>query len=106
MDKNPADITDAAYINDVNLTPASTPVKARAEDEPQSTVPDDKTPAKPSVDREGKLVFSPSELNQAGEDKEYFHPDKGHKFDAPKDANDHALTPDVEVTPDNDIKRI
>lgn len=56
--------------------------------------------------REGKLVFSPNELNQAGEDKEYFHPEKDHKFDAPKDANSHALTPDVEVTPDNKIKPI
>ncbi len=54
----------------------------------------------------GKRVFSPHELNQSGEDKEYFHPDKGHKFDAPKDANDHALTPDIEVTPDNKVKRI
>jgi hypothetical protein len=56
--------------------------------------------------QEGKLVFSPNELNQAGEDKEYFHPEKDHKFDAPKDANKHALTPDVEVTPDNKIKPI
>jgi hypothetical protein len=51
-------------------------------------------------------VFSPNELNQAGEDKEYFHPEKDHRFDAPEDANSHALTPDVEVAPDNKIKPI
>ena len=65
----------------------------------------DKTPA---IDEThvGKKVFSPNELNQAGEDKEYFHPDGGRKFDAPNDANEHALTPDVEVTPDNKVKPI
>ncbi|EGF92940.1 hypothetical protein ABI_13790 [Asticcacaulis biprosthecium C19] len=59
-----------------------------------------------AVTYEGKKVFSPHELNQAGEDKEYFHPDKDHKFDAPKDANDHALTPDIEVKPDNTVGRV
>ena len=59
-----------------------------------------------AVTYEGKKVFSPHELNQSGEDKEYFHPDKAHKFQAPKDANDHALTPDIEVTPDNKVKQI
>lgn len=59
-----------------------------------------------SQSREGKKVFTPNELNQAGEDKEYFPPEKGRRFDAPKDANKHALTPDVEVTPDNKIKPI
>lgn len=54
----------------------------------------------------GKKVFSPNELNQAGEDKEYFHPDSGHRFNAPKDANDHALKPDVEVTTDNKVKPV
>jgi hypothetical protein len=65
----------------------------------------DKT-QKPEDARVGKKVFSPNELNQAGEDKEYFHPDGGHKFNAPKDANHHAVTPDVEVTPDNRIKPV
>lgn len=62
----------------------------------------------PAVDEThvGKKVFSPNELNQAGEDKEYFHPDGGRKFDAPKDANAHALTPDVEVTPGNKVRQI
>ncbi|ESQ75957.1 hypothetical protein [Asticcacaulis sp. AC402] len=58
------------------------------------------------VTYEGKTVFSAHELNQAGEDKEYFPPDKDHRFDAPKDANDHALTPDVEVKPDNTIGKV
>ena len=52
----------------------------------------------------GKTVFSPGELNNAGEDKEYFHPKNDHRFKVPQDANDHALTPDVEVSPDNKIK--
>ena len=65
----------------------------------------DKT-KKPEDDRFGKKVFSPNELNQAGEDKEYFHPDGGHKFHAPKDANQHAIKPDVEVTPDNKVRPV
>ncbi|CAM3342399.1 hypothetical protein [Asticcacaulis taihuensis] len=65
----------------------------------------DKT-QKPEDDRFGKKVFSPNELNQAGEDKEYFHPDGGHKFHAPKDANQHAIKPDVEVTPDNKVRPV
>ncbi len=48
---------------------------------------------------EGKRVFSPNELNQAGEDKEYFHPKDGHKFSVPSDATHHDLTPDVVLTP-------
>lgn len=75
------------------------PDEARAEDDPQATQTAEDS-------REGKLVFKPNELNQSGEDKEYFHPKDGHKFHAPKDANDHALKPDVEVTPDNTIKTI
>lgn len=98
------------------------PDEARAGDDPQATAaadvaadtgntiqaPDtsDEPNAVDAVTYVGKRVFSPHELNQSGEDKEYFHPDKGHKFDAPKDANDHALTPDIEVTPDNTIKKI
>ncbi|WP_303829515.1 hypothetical protein [Asticcacaulis taihuensis] len=65
----------------------------------------DKT-QKPEEDRFGKKVFSPNELNQAGEDKEYFHPDGGHKFHAPKDANQHAIKPDVEVTPENKVRPV
>lgn len=54
--------------------------------------------------REGRKVFSPAELNQAGEDKEYFHPKNDHKLNVPKDANQHALKPDVEVAPGNTVK--
>jgi len=50
---------------------------------------------------EGQLVFSPEELNQSGEDKEYFHPKDHHRFAVPKDANSHALKPDLEMSPDN-----
>lgn len=55
---------------------------------------------------EGKKVFKANELNQAGEDKEYFPPKDDHKFKVPQDANHHALTPDVEVAPGNTIKPI
>ena len=48
---------------------------------------------------EGKLVFRPNELNQAGEDKEYFHPKDDHHFKVPTDAQHHDLTPDVVLTP-------
>jgi len=48
---------------------------------------------------EGKKVFRPNELNQAGEDKEYFHPDDNHRFRVPNDAQHHALKPDVTLTP-------
>lgn len=54
----------------------------------------------------GKKVFKPGELNNAGEDKEYFHPKKDHHFDTPQDANNHALTPDVEVAPGNTVKTV
>jgi len=50
---------------------------------------------------EGKLVFKPNELNQAGEDKEYFHPEEDHKFRVPDDAQHHALKPDLTLTPGN-----
>ncbi|HVZ30099.1 MAG TPA: hypothetical protein VG839_06865 [Asticcacaulis sp.] len=71
------------------------PDEARAEDDPQAT-------EAPS----GRYVFKPHELNQSGEDKEYFPPKKDHKFDAPTSANEHALRPDFEVTPDNKMKVI
>jgi hypothetical protein len=78
------------------LIAAGTLPRAKAEDDAQAT----------TEPQEGRRVFSPHELNQSGEDKEYFHPDKDHKFDAPKDANAHAITPDIEVTPDNKMKVI
>jgi hypothetical protein len=69
-----------------------------------------KTPAEKgpqgAADHVGKKVFSPGELNQSGEDKDYFHPDNDHQFEVPKDANNHALTPDVEVTPDNRVEEV
>ena len=48
---------------------------------------------------EGKRVFRANELNQAGEDKEYFHPKDDHQFKVPTDAQHHDLTPDVVLTP-------
>jgi len=48
---------------------------------------------------EGKKVFSPNELNQSGEDKEYFPPKEDHQFHAPNDANQHALKPSLDMRP-------
>ena len=70
--------------------------------------PEPAEPARDETDKdvpphEGKKIFRPHELNQAGEDKEYFPPDKDHRFAVPKDANSHALKPDVEVAPGNTV---
>ncbi len=54
----------------------------------------------------GQKVFTPDQLNQAGEDKEYFHPKDDRKFNVPEDANNNALTPDIEITPDGTFKPI
>ena len=54
----------------------------------------------------GKTVFKPGELNQSGEDKEYFHPKDDHHYNVPADANNHALTPDVEVKPGNRVEEV
>ncbi len=71
---------------------------------------DTKTPAEKgpagAARHVGKKVFSPGELNQSGEDKEYFHPKNDHAYDVPADANNHAMTPDVEVAPGNRVKDI
>ncbi len=48
---------------------------------------------------EGKKVFKANELNQAGEDKEYFPPKDDHKFKVPQDAQNHVLKPDITLTP-------
>lgn len=71
---------------------------------------DTKTPAEkgPAAAQEhvGKTVFTPGELNQSGEDKDYFHPKNDHHYTVPHDANNHALTPDVEVAPGNRVKEV
>ncbi len=71
---------------------------------------DTKTPAEKgpagAAEHVGKKVFTPGELNQSGEDKDYFHPKNGREFDVPADANNHALTPDVEVAPGNRVKDV
>lgn len=58
---------------------------------------DDPQVPKPASTYEGKRVFSPNELNQAGEDKEYFNPKDDHHFTVPKDANLHDLKPDLQL---------
>lgn len=62
--------------------------------------------AAPKETHVGQKVFTPDQLNQAGEDKEYFHPKGGHKLDVPEDANENSLTPDVQITPDGTFKTI
>ncbi len=57
-----------------------------------------------AADHVGKKVFTAGELNQSGEDKEYFHPAEDHHYNVPADANNHALKPDVEVAPGNKVK--
>ncbi len=71
----------------------------------ETKTPAEKGPAG-AVDHVGKTVFSPGELNQSGEDKDYFHPKDDHRFNVPHDANNHALTPDVEVVPGNRVKEV
>lgn len=101
---------DDPRLDTINITPAQAPVEANAEDDPQSS--EAKSPEANSDRRkdpltdatgtgtfEGKLVFSPNELNQAGEDKEYFHPKDRRHFTVPKDANQHDLTPDLQLKP-------
>jgi hypothetical protein len=78
------------------------------QDQNHTEAPPPKAPS-----HEGKTVFHLGELNNAGEDKDYFPPDKDgkfpgtdHKFKVPKDANENALTPDIEITPDHKIEPI
>ena len=69
-----------------------------------------KTPAEKGPagadDHVGRTVFTPGELNQSGEDKDYFHPKNDRHYNVPHDANNHALTPDVEVAPGNRVKEV
>ena len=71
---------------------------------------DTKTPAEkgPGAAQEhvGRTVFTPGELNQSGEDKDYFHPKNDHHYNVPHDANNHALTPDLEVAPGNRVREV
>lgn len=86
-----------------NTTPAQAPVEADASDDPQSPDANSDRRDDPLTDShgtgtyEGKRVFSAHELNQAGEDKEYFNPKDQHQFTVPKDANKHDLTPDLQL---------
>ena len=85
-----SDAADAVFGGDSGVVSPPMPEdKADARDNPLSD----------SGTFEGKLVFKPNELNQAGEDKEYFHPDDQHRFRVPNDAQHHVLKPDVTLTP-------
>ena len=86
------DAADALFGGDSGVVspPSDAPdSEAEARDDPLSD----------SGTYEGKLVFKPNELNQAGEDKEYFHPKDDHRFRVPDDAQHHVLKPDVTLTP-------
>ena len=94
---------DFASVPTTNTTPAQAPVEADASDDPQSPEANSDRRHDPLTDSTGtgtfvgKKVFSPNELNQAGEDKEYFNPKDQHHFTVPKDANEHDLTPDLQL---------
>lgn len=97
-----ADDAETARLDDsVGIQGAASPDDLSGDDLALSEDDPDYRPA-----REGRLVFRPGELNNAGEDKEYFHPKKHHHFDVPKDANNHAITPDVEVAPGNKVRQV
>ncbi len=84
------DAAEASFGGDSGVvTPPASDDVADAHDDPLSQ----------TGTYEGKRVFRPNELNQAGEDKEYFHPDDHHRFRVPNDAQHHVLKPDVTLTP-------
>ncbi len=97
---------DAFKKNDEKVGKPLADLGIHAAGDPDSAEADDSVDASYQAAQPGKTVFKPGELNNAGEDKEYFHPKKDHQFDTPKDANNHALTPDVEVAPGNTVKTI
>jgi len=90
------DAASAVFGGDSNLVAPPIPG-----DDPTDLADAGDDPLSQAGTYEGKKVFRPNELNQAGEDKEYFHPKDDHKFRVPDDAQHHALKPDVTLTPGN-----
>lgn len=105
IDRGTRDIqSDAANAvmggsSDVVQKPQGADAPFKLEDQPQDHVERHDDPLSQEGTYEGKLVFRPNELNQSGEDKEYFPPEDQHRFRVPQDAQHHALRPDVTLKP-------
>lgn len=85
--------------SDVVEPPKQTEPFFKHDDQPQEDEEVEDDPLSQEGTYEGKLVFRPNELNQSGEDKEYFPPEKDHQYRVPQDAQHHALRPDITLKP-------
>lgn len=85
--------------SDVVQKPQGGKAPFKLEDQPQDHAERRDDPLSQEGTYEGKLVFRPNELNQSGEDKEYFPPEDQHRFRVPQDAQHHVLRPDVTLKP-------
>ena len=85
--------------SDVVQKPQGGDTPFKLEDQPQDHSERRDDPLSQEGTYEGKLVFRPNELNQSGEDKEYFPPEDHHRFRVPQDAQHHVLRPDVTLKP-------
>lgn len=83
--------------SEVVQKPGDAPFKL--DDQPQDRAERRDDPLSQEGTYEGKKVFRPNELNQAGEDKEYFPPKEQHRFHVPEDVQHHALRPDLTLKP-------
>jgi hypothetical protein len=96
-----ADAADAIMggSSDVVQKPQGGDTPLKHENQPQDDAERRDDPLSQEGTYEGKLVFRPNELNQSGEDKEYFPPEDHHRFRVPQDAQHHVLRPDVTLKP-------
>lgn len=96
-----ADAADAVMggSSDVVQKPQNDETLFKHENQPQDDAERRDDPLSQEGTYEGKLVFRPNELNQSGEDKEYFPPEDQHRFRVPQDAQHHVLRPDVTLKP-------
>jgi hypothetical protein len=85
--------------SDVVQKPQGGDTPFKHENQPQDEAERRDDPLSQEGTFEGKKVFRPNELNQSGEDKEYFPPEDNHRFRVPQDAQHHALRPDVTLKP-------
>ena len=96
-----ADAADAVMggSSDVVQKPQNDETLFKHENQPQDDAERRDDPLSQEGTYEGKLVFRPNELNESGEDKEYFPPEDQHRFRVPQDALHHVLRPDVTLKP-------
>lgn len=85
--------------SDVVQKPQGGDTLFKHENQPQDEAERRDDPLSQEGTYEGKKVFRPNELNQSGEDKEYFPPEDQHRFRVPQDAQHHALRPDLTLKP-------